>query len=82
MITLEYKLPALSINLKTNNRRTILSIINPKFYKYIKYIELQYYWIGEMVDSKEIVIVIYITTKNIVIYRLTQGKDPKQCKTF
>lgn len=56
-------------------------IANPEFHWRIKHIEVQYYWIREKVDSKEIII-IYISTKDIIADAITQILDPKLFKTF
>lgn len=43
LVALRYRLFNQPISLKANNRKTILLTINPEFYSWNKYIEIQYY---------------------------------------
>lgn len=79
LATLEYRLPGQPISLKANNKRAILFTANSKFHRRTKQIKVQYHWIWEKVDSKEIVI-IYISRKNMVDDGLTMALDHKLFK--
>lgn len=81
MVTLDYRLPGYSINLRADNRGNIILTANPEFHWRTKHIEVQYYWIWEKVESKEIIIT-SISTKNMVIDELTKALDFKPFKIF
>lgn len=69
------------VSLKANNRGAILLTANLKFYRRTKHIEVQYHWIREKVDSKEIVIT-YISTKDMIADRLTKTLVQKPFQAF
>ena len=54
---------------------------NPEFHRQTKHIKVRHYWIRGKVESKEIAIT-YISTKNMVVDRLTKALDPKALKVF
>ena len=54
----------MQVLIQDNNKSSIKLVKNTKFYTYIKYINIQYYYIRKLVSEKEFIIE-YIIIKNI-----------------
>ncbi len=81
LAALGYRLPGYPVYLKADNWETIILTANPEFYRRNKHIEVRHQWIWEKIDSKEIVI-IYISTKDMVANGLTKALNPKTFTEF
>ena len=56
-------------------------MLNPKFHRRIKYINVRYYWIREIVEIKQID-VIYVSIKNIIANKFTKPLASQAFENF